>query len=279
MDALKALMYYFDTLRFCLEAAVSVDFGCDVPGFDQCKIHCSSMVSPVERFLDAFKCPSNALAQANVDCNSFHVDCLAVAPYLDEVDLDGRCSIALHVMRFVNHVPLLPEKDIYVCAIIAAIQRSNWRSLGYKCVMSESIYAPLQLVPLTVNERMSSQESKHVVISVNMDTCGEPTRYSSLTKSALVEATYGEGVQNCMALMLDQLALLYPVLFERRANPSTELARNFAPLIVTSVSGILLNATFAGVDVTHFEAGNPLYGVQSRLELEHRVLDIMTTLL
>ncbi|KAF0718188.1 hypothetical protein AaE_010701, partial [Aphanomyces astaci] len=35
VDALRMLMPYFDNLRYCLAASVSVDFSCDIPGFDQ----------------------------------------------------------------------------------------------------------------------------------------------------------------------------------------------------------------------------------------------------
>ncbi|RHY90023.1 hypothetical protein DYB37_006054 [Aphanomyces astaci] len=279
VDALRMLMPYFDNLRYCLAASVSVDFSCDIPGFDQYQVCCASQLSPLERFLDAFKCPYESLAHANVDWKSFHVNCLALSPYLDETNLDGRCPVTIHIMRFANHVPLLPRKDVYACAMTIAVQRSDWKALGYKCVVGASMYAPLQLVPLSINERSASvQEPKHVVVAIDVDTCGAPAKFTSLTKTALVEASYLQGVSQCMALVLDQLARIYPILF-RRANRSHTLATEYAPLIATAVSSILVNATYAGVNVEHFEPGRPLYGVQSRVELDQRVLDHMTSLL
>ncbi|RQM21201.1 hypothetical protein B5M09_010008 [Aphanomyces astaci] len=279
VDALHVLMPYFDNLRYCLATSVSVDFSCDIPGFNQYQVCCASQLSPLERFLDAFKCPYESLAHADVDWKSFHVNCLALSPYLDETNLDGRCPVTIHIMRFANHVPLLPRKDVYACAMTIAVQRSDWKALGYKCVVGTSMYAPLQLVPLSINERSASvQEPKHVVVAIDVDTCGAPAKFTSLTKTALVEASYLQGVSQCMALALDQLARIYPILF-RRANRSHTLATEYAPLIATAVSSILVNATYAGVNVEHFEPGRPLYGVQSRVELDQRVLDHMTSLL
>ncbi|KAF0700593.1 Aste57867_8929 [Aphanomyces stellatus] len=265
-EALRVMMYYFDNLRYSLGSSISVEFACDLLGFDHCHMNCTSSLEPLDRFLEEFQSSYDSLAHVDLHCESFHVNCLAVAPYLDETELDGKCAVTIHLLRYANHVPLLPDMDLHNCAITSSLQNSNWKSFGYKCISGDSIYAPLRLVPLACEE---SREAVNLIVAVDVDTCNEITKFSSLKKTSL-ESDYQTGVSSCISLMLDQLPTLYPTLFERTSRE--DRIATYAPLISNAVASILAQATSVGVDVTHFEPGGLFYGVQSQAMLTDRVL-------
>ncbi|KAH9108742.1 hypothetical protein LEN26_000189 [Aphanomyces euteiches] len=265
---IQALVYYFETLSYTLDSSISVEFVCELEGFETCKILCNSPLDPLDRFLGEFNTSYENLAHADLDCNGFHVNCIAIAPYLNVTELEGKCTLDIRLLRYSNHIPLCPTKDLHHCAITTALQACNWKSLGYKCIAGKSLYSPLQLVP---QPKGSMRDTKSIIFAIDVTTYEGTTKFCSLTKSAL-ESDYHHGISKCLIHVLDQLPAIHPGLFEQ-TNPCYRLSLEYAPLVANAVTSILLNSNDLDLDMDHFESDGLFWNVHSTDIIHGRLLD------